>query len=228
PDDPEDFDDFQDDDGCPEPDNDMDGVPDAADRCPDQPETLNGFQDEDGCPDRGDALVVVTESRIEIKQQVNFATDSDRIIGRISFQILDVVAAVLRANQRIRIEIQGHTDSQGRYEHNVNLSQRRAEAVRNYLTGAGVAADRMVARGYGPDVPIADNRTRAGRTANRRVEFHIAVAQAPAQPSVDVPAPPDDMSFDGESAPAPTPEAVEMPVPPPVDVPLSPDDLTFE
>jgi OOP family OmpA-OmpF porin len=173
PDDAEDFDGFQDDDGCPDPDNDMDGVPDATDQCPDQPETLNGFEDEDGCPDRGSALVVVTATQIEIKQQINFASDSDRIVGQRSFDILDVVAAVLRANTTFRVEIQGHTDSRGSRDHNMDLSQRRAQAVRTYLVGKGVAEDRLEARGYGPDVPLEDNGTAAGREKNRRVEFHI-------------------------------------------------------
>jgi hypothetical protein len=53
PDDPEDFDGFEDQDGCPEPDNDHDGILDTMDKCPNQPETRNGFEDEDGCPDNG-------------------------------------------------------------------------------------------------------------------------------------------------------------------------------
>jgi len=176
PDDPEDMDGFQDDDGCPDPDNDMDGVLDQSDQCPDEPETLNGTADEDGCPDRGPTLVVVTATQIEIKQQINFETDSDRIVGQRSFDILNVVAGVLRANPHIRIEIQGHTDNRGSHDHNMDLSQRRAESVRRYLIQQGIAADRMQARGYGPDVPIEDNRTARGRQKNRRVEFHILSA----------------------------------------------------
>ncbi|MBN1773055.1 MAG: OmpA family protein [Deltaproteobacteria bacterium] len=176
PDDAEDLDGFQDDDGCPDPDNDMDGVPDAMDQCPDEPETLNGVNDEDGCPDRGTTLVVVTATQIEIKQQINFVTDSDQIKGDRSFDILNVVAAVLRANPQIRVEIQGHTDNRGSHDHNMDLSQRRAASVRSYLIERGIESERMVARGYGPDVPIEDNRTARGREKNRRVEFHILSA----------------------------------------------------
>jgi OmpA-OmpF porin, OOP family len=191
PDDAEDMDGFQDDDGCPDPDNDMDGVPDGSDNCPEQPETLNGFDDADGCPDRGSALVVVTATQIEIKQQVNFATDSDRIVGERSFDILNVVAAVLNSNTQIRIEIQGHTDNRGSAEHNMDLSQRRAESVRRYLVDQGVAENRLDARGYGPDVPIEDNRTSRGREKNRRVEFHI-IGSGGVDQGESMPAPPAD------------------------------------
>jgi len=168
----------------------VDGVPDATDQCPDDPETLNGVNDDDGCPDRGTTLVVVTATQIEIKQQINFVTDSDVIKGERSFDILNVVAAVLRSNTHLRVEIQGHTDNRGTQEHNMDLSQRRAESVRTYLIEQGIAADRMEARGYGPDRPIEDNRTGRGREKNRRVEFHIIAASG------------QDM---GESMPAPPP-----------------------
>jgi outer membrane protein OmpA-like peptidoglycan-associated protein len=203
PDEAEDFDGFEDEDGCPEPDNDQDGIPDAIDQCPDQPETLNGLEDEDGCPDRGRALVEVDADQIRIRQQVNFANDDDRIIGRQSFEILDVVATVLRLNPRVRVEVQGHTDNRGDYDHNIDLSQRRAQSVCNYLIEKGVSADRLVPRGYGPDQPIEDNRTNRGRSANRRVEFHILGAggqdagqDMPAPTDVEPPPPSDEMSFD--------------------------------
>ena len=193
---PEDFDGFEDDDGCPDLDNDMDGIPDTSDQCMDEPETLNGFNDEDGCPDRGSTLVVVTATQIEIKQQINFASDSDRIVGQRSFDVLNVVALVLRANSTVRVEIQGHTDDRGTHEHNMDLSQRRAESVRTYLIEQGVEGGRLTARGYGPDVPIEDNRTAAGREKNRRVEFHIQGTG-----SQYMPAPPPDEGAPDEGAP---------------------------
>jgi outer membrane protein OmpA-like peptidoglycan-associated protein len=216
PDDAEDRDGYMDDDGCPDPDNDTDGVPDGTDECPNEPETLNGFDDSDGCPDRGSPLVVVTATQIEIKQQINFATDSNRIVGRRSFDVLNVVAAVLVGNPQINVEVQGHTDDRGSHEHNMELSQRRAESVRQYLMDQGVAESRMTARGYGPDDPIADNHTAVGRGKNRRVEFHI---QGPGG------------ADQGESMPAPTGETppAEGTAPtgetPPSDLP---NDLSFE
>jgi len=71
----------------------------------------------------------------------------------------------------IRVEVGGHTDSQGDAGYNQKLSEGRARAVRDYLIRRGVAADRLVARGYGENRPIADNATEMGREMNRRVEL---------------------------------------------------------
>ena len=117
--------------------------------------------------------VVVTETQIEINQQINFATGSDRIVGRESFAVLDDVVSVLTQFPTMTLEVQGHTDNVGRQAFNMQLSQRRADSVRRYLIEAGIDASRLRARGYGPDSPIEDNRTEEGRAANRRVEFHI-------------------------------------------------------
>jgi OmpA-OmpF porin, OOP family len=199
PDEPEDKDGWQDADGCPDPDNDGDGIPDAQDKCPNEPEDKDGFQDADGCPDPdndGDGildaddkcpnvpgvppdgcpkqykLVVVTEQKIELKQTVYFDTNR-ATIKPVSFALLNDVGHALADNPKLVVEVGGHTDSQGDDAFNLKLSQRRAEAVRAYLIKRGIAADRMVAKGYGEGVPIADNRTSAGRAQNRRVEFVI-------------------------------------------------------
>jgi outer membrane protein OmpA-like peptidoglycan-associated protein len=199
PNEPEDADSFEDDDGCPELDNDKDGLADAVDKCPNEPEDMDSFEDDDGCPDPdndkdgiADAddkcplepgippdgcpkkynLVVVTEKKIELKQTVFFDT-SKATIKPVSFPLLNDVAAALRDNPKLVVEVQGHTDGQGDDTFNKKLSQRRAESVRTYLTGKGVEAARMVPVGYGEDVPIADNRTSDGRSQNRRVEFVI-------------------------------------------------------
>jgi len=173
PDDPEDYDGNEDEDGCPELDDDGDGIPDVDDKCPNKAEVFNGFQDDDGCPDKGKTLVVITKEQIEIKQKVEFATDSDEIVGDKSFQILDVVAHILKTNPEFKVEVQGHTDNKGTYDHNMDLSQRRAESVVKYLVEKGVNPGNLVAKGYGPDVPIASNKKKKGRAKNRRVEFHI-------------------------------------------------------
>lgn len=80
------------------------------------------------------------------------------------------VAEILRQNPGWRIEVQGHTDSLGNPAYNQNLSQRRAEAVRQFLIGQGIAAPRITVRGYGATRPIAPNATEDGRARNRRVE----------------------------------------------------------
>jgi OmpA-OmpF porin, OOP family len=199
PDQPEDRDGFEDADGCPEPDNDQDGLLDGVDACPSEAEDKDGFEDTDGCPDPdndkdgvldGDDkcpiepgvppdgcpkkynLVVVTETKIELKQTVFFDTNR-ATIKAVSFKLLDDVGAALKDNPTIKVEIQGHTDSQGRDAFNLKLSQQRAASVRTYLIKKGVTSDRMVAKGFGKTVPIADNRTADGRSQNRRVEFVI-------------------------------------------------------
>jgi outer membrane protein OmpA-like peptidoglycan-associated protein len=110
PDQPEDFDGFQDEDGCPDLDNDNDGVPDALDRCPNMP----GPADNQGCP-KDYKMVIVQKDRIQIKQQLKFASGSAKIIGRMSNEVLRDVAQALKDNQQIqKVRIEGHTDSVGR------------------------------------------------------------------------------------------------------------------
>jgi outer membrane protein OmpA-like peptidoglycan-associated protein len=160
--------------GCPEEDNDKDGIVDRVDKCVDKPENYNGFQDEDGCPDNRPTLVTQTADAIEIKGAVEFATNDSKIVGQRSFQILDGVASLMVNNLRIQhVEVQGHTDDRGDANTNRALSQRRAEAVVQYLVDKRVNRDRLVAKGYGQDQPIADNKTVPGRQKNRRVEFKI-------------------------------------------------------
>ena len=80
----------------------------------------------------------------------------------------------MKGNPQIElVEVQGHTDTTGSAAINRTLSKGRAESVRKYLVGKGVAKGRLTAKGYGPDVPIADNATPEGREQNRRVEFKI-------------------------------------------------------
>jgi outer membrane protein OmpA-like peptidoglycan-associated protein len=176
PDKPETYNGFQDADGCPDeaPDRDHDGIPDAKDKCPDKPENYNGFEDADGCPDKGPALVQISDTGIKILDKVEFATGKDVIQGTKSFKVLDAVAGVLNGHKDVwLVEIAGHTDNAGPADDNRRLSQKRAEAVMKYLVGKGVDPKRLAAKGYGPDVPVADNKTTAGKQKNRRVEFTI-------------------------------------------------------
>lgn len=160
--------------GCPEPDLDNDGLADARDACPDKPETLNGFEDEDGCPDAGKVLVVVTKERIEIKEQVFFATNKAKI-QRASFKLLATVAKALVLHPEIRlVRVEGHTDAVGGRPQNLSLSKARAASIRKHLIEVnGIEAERLEADGFGRDRPLADNDTPAGRALNRRVEFVI-------------------------------------------------------
>lgn len=86
---------------------------------------------------------------------------------------LDELAALLQNQPHIELSIEGHTDSQDRLGKNQSLSEARARAVLEYLTGRGVASTRMASAGFGGSQPIADNETAEGRAKNRRIEFEI-------------------------------------------------------
>jgi outer membrane protein OmpA-like peptidoglycan-associated protein len=117
--------------------------------------------------------VVVTDSNIQINDKVQFELGKAEIKPD-SFGLLDEVAKVLQENPQIeQVEVQGHTDSTGDAKYNRKLSQQRAESVRDYLIKKGIKKGRLVAKGYGPDKPIADNATPEGQEKNRRVEFLI-------------------------------------------------------
>jgi OOP family OmpA-OmpF porin len=185
---------FKDEDGCPDeaPDKDKDGIPDNVDKCPNQPENLNGFEDDDGCPDKGISLVQITDDDIKILQKVEFATGSDKITGKTSFTVLDAVVSALKNNpQLFLVEVAGHTDNAGDATMNRTLSQKRAEACMKYIVDKGIGAHRLQAKGYGPDAPIADNKTGLGRQKNRRVEFKIlkSTKKSPAPAPTPAPAP---------------------------------------
>jgi outer membrane protein OmpA-like peptidoglycan-associated protein len=126
-----------------------------------------------------DKLVTVDKGEIKIKQQVHFAVDKAVILGD-SVALLEEVADALISTPRIKkIEIQGHTDNSGTKEHNQELSQSRADAVKAFLVKAGVDAGRLDAKGYGQTKPIAPNINEAGKSKNRRVQFLI-IDQDPA------------------------------------------------
>ncbi|MBK7772549.1 MAG: OmpA family protein [Sandaracinaceae bacterium] len=87
---------------------------------------------------------------------------------------LNQLAAVIASRPDIRrVSIEGHTDSRGRDQHNLRLSQQRAHAVREYLVAQGIAGDRLASQGFGEERPVESNNTPAGQAANRRVEFVI-------------------------------------------------------
>lgn len=198
---PEDIDGWSDEDGCPDPDNDSDSVPDTLDKCPNEPgdrsregcpvddkdgdgigdlrdrcpelpETVNEYLDEDGCPDTAPPKITVTDTRVEIGQSIQFKTGSAQILG-VSHEILRSVAQVLKDSPNMRLRVEGHTDSIGNDTSNLQLSNRRAEAVRAFLVESGIAADRLEYKGFGETRPVDTNRTQTGRSNNRRVDFVI-------------------------------------------------------
>jgi outer membrane protein OmpA-like peptidoglycan-associated protein len=144
-------------------DSDGDGVFDEDDRCT---ATEPGVAvDASGCPQ-----LFEPETTVVVLEGVNFEVGS-AILTAAALRVLDRVAASLIASPDLRVRVSGHTDSTGPRAFNVRLSQERAESVMRYLIAQGVAADRLVAVGYGPDRPVADNSTAANRAMNRRVEL---------------------------------------------------------
>jgi OOP family OmpA-OmpF porin len=140
-------------------DDDQDGVINPGDFCPG---TAAGTQvDAFGC--------AIDESIV--LRGVNFHTNSDQLTDE-SIAILNGVANTLVAHQELRLEVSGHTDSDGDDAYNKDLSQRRAEQVRKYLGDKGAKVENLTAKGYGEEKPIAGNDTAEGKAQNRRVELN--------------------------------------------------------
>jgi outer membrane protein OmpA-like peptidoglycan-associated protein len=182
--------------GCPL-DTDGDGVPDYLDKCPDTPKEAYGMVDEHGCPrdidgdgipDYLDKCPTVPgtaanngcpEVKKEIKtlflkalQGIQFESGKS-VIKSTSYVILNQIAQVILENPTFLIEIKGHTDNVGDPANNLLLSKNRAIAVRDYLISKGVNEKKITANGFGDKLPIATNKTSAGRKLNRRVEFNV-------------------------------------------------------
>ena len=178
--------------GCPPPppDTDGDGIIDASDACPNDPglAALSGCPDKDGdgiadkddrCPDQagvpseqGCLPKAVQEKFTGSIRGIQFATGSAKI-KTTSFKLLDEAVDAMQAYPTLRLEVSGHTDDNGDDADNMTLSENRANAVRNYMIEKGVDSARLVAIGYGETRPTADNKTRAGRADNRRIEFRM-------------------------------------------------------
>lgn len=151
--------------GCPVPDTDGDGVNDEEDKCPQLPGTVAN----QGCP----------EIKQEIKEKVNvaanniyFVTGSFKLLSKSDKGLNDVVK-IMKDNPEMKLSIDGHTDDVGTAEANQKLSNNRANAVKNYLVSKGIDASRITSTGHGEDMPIASNKTAAGRQKNRRVEMKL-------------------------------------------------------
>lgn len=156
--------------GCPSPDRDNDGVLNDVDACPDEPGKPDPDPKKNGCP-----KAFLQNGTIKITDQVKFKTASAEIVaGKESEDVLGAVLGVLKAHPEIKsIRVEGHTDDRGDAAKNKALSQARAESVAKWLETHGIEKQRLVASGFGAEKPIDSNETEAGRTNNRRVEFHV-------------------------------------------------------
>jgi outer membrane protein OmpA-like peptidoglycan-associated protein len=171
PGEPEDKDGFEDDDGCDEPDNDNDGVPDVLDQCAMEPETINGNADEDGCPDKGDTLIMVMPDRIEVLEPVTFQGVTTKL-SKNAPKALSQIGATLRADRklkRLRITVHVHPRNNG----DEQLSQKRADEIRQWLINWGVEPERLDARGIGSKRPLVPKNQKGADQINDRVEFII-------------------------------------------------------
>jgi outer membrane protein OmpA-like peptidoglycan-associated protein len=149
--------------GC--PDTDGDGLADNVDNCP----TVPGPKSNKGCPEIKKEIL---EKIKKAAQGIYFETGKD-ILKKESFVSLDKVVATLNADKTLNADIGGHTDDVGDDALNLDLSKRRAAAVLNYFVKKGIDPARITSEGFGETVPVADNKTPAGRALNRRVELNL-------------------------------------------------------
>jgi outer membrane protein OmpA-like peptidoglycan-associated protein len=151
--------------GCPVPDRDHDGINDDDDHCPDQAGPPENF----GCP-------VIKKEIIEKvnyeARNVMFESSSSKLTSS-SYGALNDLIVLLKKNPELHLTIEGFTDNTGGEKYNLSLSQRRADRVKNYLVGKGIATERIKAIGYGTARPISDNKSKEGKSMNRRVEFKL-------------------------------------------------------
>ena len=151
--------------GCPWPDTDGDGVLDKDDLCPNEA----GPASNNGCPEPNDD----DQKRLnQYAKTILFDTGKASIKFE-SAEVLNQIINVLKKFPKSRFRIEGHTDSTGKKAKNITLSQNRADAVKIYLIQGGIASDRLESVGYGPEKPIASNKTKKGRELNRRVEINL-------------------------------------------------------
>ncbi|SNR51336.1 OmpA family protein [Lutibacter flavus] len=151
--------------GCPWPDTDGDGVLDKDDNCI----NVVGTASNNGCPE----ITAVEVAKLEdLFKTVYFDTSKDSFKSE-TIARLDEAAQIMAKYPTAKFAISGHTDSVGNNASNLKLSEKRATAVKNYLTSKGVSGNNLTAKGFGEDMPIASNNTKSGRAENRRVEVKL-------------------------------------------------------
>ena len=151
--------------GCPVPDTDADGVNDEEDKCP----TVAGIAANAGCPEVKEEI----KTKVEFAARNIFFNTGSYQLQKKSYAPLNEVAQILKDNPTLQLDVEGHTDNTGDAAKNQILSENRAAAVKAYLAAQGIEKDRLTSAGYGSDKPIADNKTAAGKSKNRRVELKL-------------------------------------------------------
>jgi outer membrane protein OmpA-like peptidoglycan-associated protein len=152
--------------GCPVPDTDGDGVNDEEDKCINEKGPASNY----GCPIISEDII----KRVNVAaKNVFFATGSDKLLAQSTKRLSDVVT-ILNENPTYKVQIDGHTDNQGKDESNQILSDKRAASVKAFLVSKGISESRLTSTGYGESKPVADNKTAKGRAENRRVEMTLS------------------------------------------------------
>ena len=151
--------------GCPWPDTDGDGVLDKDDLCPNEA----GPASNNGCPEPNDD----DQKRLNQYAKTILFDTGKATIKFESAEVLNQIINVLKKFPKSRFRIEGYTDSVGKKQKNIELSQNRADAVKVYLIQGGIDASRLESQGFGPEKPIASNKNKKGRELNRRVEINL-------------------------------------------------------
>ncbi len=155
--------------GCPWADTDGDGVLDKDDKCPNEV----GVAANNGCPEVIAAPTAEVMATLNNYARTILFASAKSSFKQETYPVLQAITAILKEYPESNFTLEGHTDSDGAKSSNQLLSERRANAVRDYLISNGVNADRLVAAGFGEDYPIDSNATRAGKKNNRRVEVKL-------------------------------------------------------
>jgi outer membrane protein OmpA-like peptidoglycan-associated protein len=187
PDGKEDVDGFEDDDGCPDEDNDGDGFADKGDRRPNDPETVNGVDDDDGCPDiRAQTGPQEATDRIDLRgNKIEFAGNSDRLTNASRIILGQVASLIKDRSLTIRVEVHTALGTRSKNARQIarqkqrdkDVSQRRAQAILDYLAGQGVPLAQLQAVGLGSDRPLGANPPED--SINERVDFIKAQQRQP-------------------------------------------------
>lgn len=153
--------------GCPDTDND--GVEDMLDVCP----SLAGSKENKGCP----IVEKKDQEKLDLAvKAVKFQTGKAVLLKQ-SSKILTDIANILTKYPYYNLSVEGHTDSAGNDKKNLILSEKRAQACVDFLIKKGVDKSRLTSKGFGETKPVADNKTAAGKTKNRRVEFNLVLVE---------------------------------------------------
>ncbi len=174
----EDPDGFEDEDGCPDLDNDRDLILDASDACSNEFETMNGIDDADGCPDCAPPPPprVRTETEVQLDQlgeRIQFAVNTVRVLPESRASLREVIRLLRQHPEIIRVTVESHASPEGESDDNMELSQRRAQAIVESLVRGRIARTRLVTHALGEQSPEVAGTSEEELAANRRVVFIV-------------------------------------------------------